>query len=133
MYKEYDNNLPMKLKMLRMDAGLSQEEFAAKVGISRSCVANYETGKRRPDISMIRKIANVYSIMTDVLIGSDLYADIALHENNRGNDPKRKKSLQPYRNTLDISHFPAEYQISIIEYYRYIQSKHNKKGIKPAN
>ncbi len=127
MYNNYDDNLAMKLKMLRMDAGLSQEEFAAKAGISRSCVANYETGKRVPSINMLKKIADIYGIMTDVLIGSNLNTGISMCESDKEIDQRRKKFLQNYGNTLDISHLPTEYKISMVEYYNYIQAKQKKK------
>ncbi len=127
MYKDYDNNLAMKLKMLRMDAGLSQEEFAAKAGISRSCVANYETGKRIPSINMLKKIADIYGIMTDVLIGNNLCTGYSMCENDRDYAQERKKILQRHGHSLDISHLPTEYKISLIEYYQYIQSKQKKK------
>ncbi|MBE7040563.1 MAG: helix-turn-helix transcriptional regulator [Ruminococcaceae bacterium] len=130
MYKEYDNKLAMKLKMLRLDAGLSQEEFAAKMGISRSCVANYETGKRFPSINMIKKIAEIYGIMTDVLIGNNLCSGYRMCESDPEDyDRKRRKILQDHGNTLDISHLPTEYKISMIEYYNYIQSKQRKSQI----
>ena len=34
MYKEIEKDFPLKLKMLRLDVGLSQEEFAKKIGIT---------------------------------------------------------------------------------------------------
>ena len=123
MYNNYDDNLAMKLKMLRIDAGLSQEEFATKMGISRSCVANYETGKRFPGISMIKKIAASYGIMTDALIGNCFYPELSMHES----DPNYKREQTPpiHNNKLDISHLPVEHQISLIEYYHYLLA--NKK------
>ena len=131
MYKIYDGNLAMRLKMLRIEAGLSQEEFAVKAGISRSCVANYETGKRFPSINMIKKIADIYGVMTDVLLGDNLYSGLSMCESDSGDDQRRKKFLQNHGNTLDISHLPTEHKISMIEYYNYIQAKQkNKKECK---
>ncbi len=127
MNKEYDNSLAMRLKMLRLDAGLSQEEFAAKVGISRSCVANYETGKRRPDIETIRRIAEVYGIMTDVLIGNDSYEDVTMRESTQVDNAKWKKLLLTHKSKLDISHFPIEYRISMVECYKLAMTKYRKK------
>lgn len=127
MNREYDNSLAMRLKMLRLDAGLSQEEFAAKVGISRSCVANYETGKRRPDIETIRRIAEVYGIMTDVLIGSDSYENVAMCESMQADNTKWKKLLHTHNSKLDISHFPIEYRITMFECYKLAMTKYRKK------
>lgn len=127
MNKGHANNLPMMLKMLRLDAGLSQEEFALKAGISRSGIANYETGKRRPDIETIRKFADIYGVTIDVLIGNDSYDAITMRETTQTDNTKWKKLLHTHKSTLDISHFPIEYRISMTECYKYALAKYTKK------
>ncbi len=47
------------IRDLREAAGLKQEELAEKLFVTRQTVSNYETGKTRPDVEMIGKLAEV--------------------------------------------------------------------------
>lgn len=58
------------LKKLREDAGLSQEELANALGISKSTVGMYEQGKRMPNTNTILKnIATYFGVTIDYLVG----------------------------------------------------------------
>ena len=50
------------LLMLRKAAGLSQEELAEKLDISRQTLSKYETGESLPDIEKCRMIADVVNL-----------------------------------------------------------------------
>ena len=54
---------------LRKKSGEKQEELAQILGCNRGSLANYETGKRTPDIDTIIKIAKHYNTTTDYLFG----------------------------------------------------------------
>jgi transcriptional regulator with XRE-family HTH domain len=47
------------IRDLRESKGLTQEEMAARLFVTRQTVSNYETGKTRPDVDMILRIAEV--------------------------------------------------------------------------
>lgn len=64
-------NFPMfkdNLLMLRKAAGLSQEELAEKLDISRQTLSKYETGESLPDIEKCRMIADVFNVSLDDLV-----------------------------------------------------------------
>lgn len=61
----------IKLKKLRAHTGLTQEEFAQKIGVSRSAYSLYETGQREPDFKVLKNIANVCNVSADYLIDDD--------------------------------------------------------------
>ena len=48
-----------RLTALRTGSSLTQTQMAELLGISRSTYANYEVGKRTPDLKMLIKIADV--------------------------------------------------------------------------
>ena len=52
------------IKQLREENKLSQEQLAEKLFVTRQTVSNYETGRSRPDVEMLKKIAEVLD--TDV-------------------------------------------------------------------
>ena len=59
-----------KIKELRKNAGLTQSELAAKLGISASAVGMYEQGRREPDREMLLRLCSVFSVSTDTLLGN---------------------------------------------------------------
>lgn len=58
-----------RIKSLRKERGLSQDQLAAMLGVSRSAVGMYETGKREPDFEICEAIADIFNVDMDYLIG----------------------------------------------------------------
>ena len=58
-------NLGKKLKELRHSFGITQDELAKTIGISRVNYTRYENGKVRPDYETIIKIADYYDVSLD--------------------------------------------------------------------
>ena len=58
-----------RIRRLRKGRGLSQEELAARLGVSRSAVGMYETGKREPDFATGEAIADLFDVDMDYLMG----------------------------------------------------------------
>ena len=56
----------------RKKAGLSQEEVAEKLGVSRQTVSKWETDETLPDIRQSKRMALLYKISLDELIDFDL-------------------------------------------------------------
>lgn len=58
-----------RIAELRKANGEKQEDLAEILGCNRGSLANYETGKRTPDIETIIKIAHHYKTTTDYILG----------------------------------------------------------------
>ncbi len=56
----------------RKKSGLSQEEVAAKLGISRQTVSKWELEETLPDIQQAKKLSTLYHITLDELVELDL-------------------------------------------------------------
>ena len=53
----------MQLKLLRARKGfIKQMDFAKALGVKQSTLSMWETGKARPDIDMLRKLAEVLQV-----------------------------------------------------------------------
>lgn len=58
------------LKSARLDLGLTQEQVAQKVGITRQALSHYESGRSQPDIDMLISLCKVYNTdINDILYG----------------------------------------------------------------
>ena len=63
------------LKKLRTQKGMSQQELADKVFVTRSTVARWETGSRMPDARTITLLADCLGINVDILLNSEVKPD----------------------------------------------------------
>ena len=55
----------------RKKSGLSQEEVAAKLGVSRQTISKWELDETLPDIRQAKKLAGLYHLTLDELIDFD--------------------------------------------------------------
>ena len=60
-----------KLKTARKEAGLSQEQFAEKMSVSRSAVAKWESDRGMPDVSNLKVMAQLLDVSMDYLLDED--------------------------------------------------------------
>ncbi len=60
-----------KLKDARMGSGLTQENVAEEINVSRQTISNWENEKSYPDIISAIKLSNLYSISLDDLLKGD--------------------------------------------------------------
>ena len=59
------------LVMLRNMYGMSQEEIAEKIGISRQAYAKWENGATVPDIEKCKRLADFYNVTVDSLLKTE--------------------------------------------------------------
>ena len=65
-------NLGNSLFHARKKRGLSQEEVAQKIGVSRQTISKWETNETIPDIYQSKKMAKIYNVSLDELIEFDV-------------------------------------------------------------
>ena len=65
-----------KLRDSRKKAGLSQEELAEKLNVSRQAITKWETDNGIPDISNLMSISNLFSISVDDFISEEKTAQV---------------------------------------------------------
>lgn len=61
--------LGQRIKDLREENGLTQEDLAKKLGISKSTIGMYETNKRKPDTTTKEALADLFNVDMDYLYG----------------------------------------------------------------
>ena len=64
-------NFGSTLKMLRKKAGMTQKQLADKLWLSKATVSYYEQSLRYPSPEILIKLANVFHVTTDYLLGME--------------------------------------------------------------
>ena len=72
-----------KLQQLRKERGLTQEELAQKLFVSRTAISKWESGRGYPNIDSLRAIAEFFSVTVDNLISSSEVLTVAKAEQNQ--------------------------------------------------
>jgi transcriptional regulator with XRE-family HTH domain len=60
-----------RLKELRNQANLSQQELSKIIGISKSSINMYERGEREPGLETVGALADYFDVQTDYLLGKN--------------------------------------------------------------
>ncbi|AJE12370.1 XRE family transcriptional regulator [Clostridium botulinum] len=58
-----------RLRELREEKQLTQEELGKLLNVSRQAVSSYEKGENEPTIDALVKIANIFNVSLDYLLG----------------------------------------------------------------
>lgn len=61
--------LPERMRALRKEKNLRQEDAAAELGLSMSAYCRYELGSREPTASVLCRMADYYGVSADYLLG----------------------------------------------------------------
>ncbi|MCI8653414.1 MAG: helix-turn-helix transcriptional regulator [Angelakisella sp.] len=63
--------LNQRLRALRQARGLSQVDLARELGVTKQSVSNWENDNIQPSIEVLVRLAGVFSVSTDYLLGLD--------------------------------------------------------------
>ncbi len=111
----------IKLKKLRQDNDLTQEELAKKIDTSRSNIANYENDKNMPSVDVLDKLSKEFNCSIDYLmdksetknINSNSFEDLKKYYEDKVNIILKNKYINEFIK-LNLSNFEVENLIKII-------------------
>lgn len=83
-----------RLKYLREKNGLTQKDIATRLGVESAAISKYELDMREPNIEALKKLATIFNVSIDYLLGRT--PDVFVYESDR--------------NTLDISIIQEKYK-----------------------
>lgn len=107
------NTFGERLRQLRLDKELTQEELANKFGLHKTRISQYELNKRQADDELKKKFAEYFNVSVDYLIGKtnikesaeellkDKRATIALHNDNGINDELPEEARKEIENFIE--------------------------------
>lgn len=91
----------MRLKELRTEKNLTQEEVAKEIGTSQTNIGRWEKGLNEPSSSFVVKLANFFEVSTDYLLGrSDDFGNVTVTtaSPSAALTPDEQEILETYRN-----------------------------------
>lgn len=99
-----------KIKSLRREANMTQENLAELLSISPQAISRWETDVAMPDISLLPPLANLFNVTTDYLLGMETYQkdlrkaefDEAFHKYWQHDDKEKNYQIAPCVRLLNI-------------------------------
>ena len=88
-----------KISILRKQRGMSQEQLAFALDVSRQAVYKWETGASTPDINKVKKIASYFNISFDTLLDDslDISTEITTHPQEQKTDAVKTTFEKKFR------------------------------------
>ena len=65
-----------RLKTLRISKNLTQKQLSEIIGVATSAISAYEAGMRYPSYQVLIRIASVFHVTTDFLLGIENHSNI---------------------------------------------------------
>ena len=114
--------IPKKLVQLRIISHMTQAQLSKELNISRSCLANYETGKKNPGEDIAQHIANYFKV--DV---GYFYNQHYKMLSNKSAFQKSKDNINAIAScdTLDLSEISPLSRLALIEFFNFLQEQEN--------
>ena len=110
-----------RLKELRMEKGLSQEELGYAIGVTKVSICGYENGTRIPNLEKLVRLAERLETTTDYLLGREIVVN-----NDENGEYIGTVSYDDVKFILELRHFPNLYN-SILKDVKRSASIINKK------
>lgn len=120
-------NLGNSLFLARKRCGLSQEDVAEKLGVSRQTISKWETDETVPDIRQSKKMAVLYNVSLDELIDFDIDIKEIQEAIDKTNEEVEEKIdwtnawgkkypvLLKYQSDVNISHYAHRINVMLDE------------------
>lgn len=92
------NLLPTRLRLLRQEKHLTQNEMAREILVPRVTYTHYELGKRTPDLDTIIQLARFHKVSVDFLVGNAVMRpnlEQWLAENSQSDSNDKTRLLYP--------------------------------------
>ena len=88
------NVVSNSINKLREEKGMTQDELAEKLNVTRQAVSNWETGKTQPDIETLTRLAEIFDVSVErIIYGSERKERIVQVSRNVQIGPKEGLSM----------------------------------------
>lgn len=91
----------IRLRKLRNAKGLSQSEVSKKIGIAKGTISTYERNVKNPSMEIIIKLAVLYNVSVDYILGFTDRACIYLDDLSKENQQVVIKTISTLKDELN--------------------------------
>lgn len=89
-------DLYKKLHISRINSELTRSQVSQRIGVSESIIGLYESGNRQPSLENLVKLAKLYNVSIDYLLGNEINNNESLSLNGLTENQKRAL-IQTYK------------------------------------
>ncbi|SKC61798.1 helix-turn-helix domain-containing protein [Maledivibacter halophilus] len=94
-------NFQSRLRQLRKEMNMTQEELAQKLNITKANISKYETGRIQPNIETLTFLSNFFNVSIDYLLGRTDHRKLIINpEGNLDNQNNKYKSYDEISNKI---------------------------------
>ena len=94
MAKQPKSILSLRLRLLRVASGMKQGEIAELLGVGRSAYTYYELSRSKPDYDSLIKLAKLFHVSIDYLVGLSNFPEIATRPQVSADVPDERLILE---------------------------------------
>ena len=91
-------NIPYRFREARLQAGLTTVQLAQKMGVTQAAVSHWDAGKKVPGTETLYKLADLYGVTIDYLLGRSSDTGIAYTPSEIADASRPQKILCNRRN-----------------------------------
>ncbi|MCK4642528.1 DUF4065 domain-containing protein [bacterium] len=117
--EKFYKSLGRKIKMMREENDMSQEELAKRINISRSALAQLEMGKRKVCANELRMLSEIFFTSTDIILDLARETQVILQK-----EEKHQKSNEPEIREIPIQNV-AKFKEVLLYILNQVGSKEN--------
>ena len=104
-----NNIIGEQISLLRSKFGMTQDDLALKIGVSKQTVSNWETGLKTPRMGAIQKLSDLFNVSKGYIIeGADDFSDEIIGVYNQLNQKNKSE-------VVDFAKFKLEEQNKVIQ------------------
>jgi len=92
-----------KIQRLRREKGMSQEQLAARLTISRQAISKWELGESTPDTENVVQLSKLFDVSTDYLLNDEMDIDLVNIQEVTSPSDSEHKTISPRKKNRGIS------------------------------
>lgn len=96
----------MRIRELRLEFGMTQEELGKRIGQTKSNISKYERGTLQPSIETLNQLSDIFNVSIDYLVGRSNVRNLkdvsCLLKQYDDLSEESKKELEKYIHLLKI-------------------------------
>ncbi|MCI9314584.1 MAG: helix-turn-helix transcriptional regulator [Lachnospiraceae bacterium] len=112
-------NLSKKIYELRKASGMSQEQLAEKINVSRQSISKWESGESYPEIERLIELSNVFDVSTDYLLKSSEADELTIRTERleKGQNDLKSKVQQEHLKNARILNAALVYAVAMAVFF----------------